>query len=65
MDFLQGLGGGGGAGKTAVARSTAQTIFGNYGENQQLGTSLPWLVGGAALVVIIFGAVLIAAIRRN
>lgn len=63
MDFLP-LGGGGGAGKTAVARSTAQTIFGGYNDNQQLATSLPWLIGAAALVVIVIGAVLIAAIRK-
>jgi hypothetical protein len=66
MDFLQGFGGGGGgAGKTAVARSTAQTIFGGYNQQQQLSTSLPWIIGGLALCVIIIGAVLIAAIRKN
>lgn len=64
MDFLQGIGGGGGAGKTAVARSTAQTIFGGYNENQQLGKALPWIIGGLALVAIIVGAVIISAIRK-
>lgn len=63
MDFLSGLGGGG-AGKTAVARSTAQTIFGGYNENQQLGKTLPWIIGGAALFIIVIGAVLISAIRK-
>jgi hypothetical protein len=64
MNFLEGFGGGGGAGKTAVARSTAQTIFGGYNENQQLATLLPWVIGGAALFMIVIGAVLIAAIRK-
>jgi len=64
MDFLQGFGGGGGAGKTAVARSTAQTIFGGYNANQQLDKALPWIIGAVALFVIVFGAVLIAAIRK-
>lgn len=61
---LQGLGGGGGAGKTAVARSTSQTIFGGYNDEKQLATALPWLIGAAALCVIVIGAVLIAAIRK-
>jgi hypothetical protein len=64
MDFIPGGLGGGGSGKTATSQSTSQTIFGGYNSNQQLATALPWIIGGAALVVIVIGAVIIAAIRK-
>ena len=63
MDFSSLLGGGntqpGGKGN-----STAATIFGGYNQGNQLSTSMPWLIGGAAVIVIAFAMVLIAALRR-
>lgn len=63
--LLSGLGGsgGGGGGQTSSAKSTSQTIFGGYNSTQELSTALPWIIGGVALVFVVFAFVIIAAIR--
>lgn len=62
MDFSSLLGGS--SQQQGKGNSTAATIFGGYNSGQQLNTYMPWLIGGAAVVVIAIAFVLIAAIRR-
>lgn len=62
MDFSSILGGG--QHEQGKGNSTAATIFGGYNQTQQTSTFTPWLIGGAAVIAIVVGMVLIAAIRK-